>query len=65
MIGNSWNDWQIQSSKFTSLQQEVVVAFEAVKSRTNIDAGMMLSQDVLSNVKSSDHSEQLSMKQNI
>lgn len=65
MIGNSWNDWQIQSSKFTSLQQEFVVAFEAVKSRTNIDAGMMLSQDVLSNVKSSDHSEQLSMKQNI
>lgn len=65
MIGNSWNDWQIQSSKFTSLQQEFVVAFEAVKSRTNIDAGMMLSQDVLNNVKSSDHSEQLSMKQNI
>lgn len=65
MIRNSWNDWQIQSTKFTSLQQEFVVAFEAIKSRTNIDAGMMLSQDVLSNVKSSDHSEQLSTKQNI
>lgn len=65
MIRNSWNDWQIQSTKFTSLQQEFVVAFEAIKSCTNIDAGMMLSQDVLSNVKSSDHSEQLSTKQNI